>query len=126
MEGFPDVELAVMEILSPLGNTGTGTDEDFDIPIRVNRTGGPVRPWEDNATVEVTCFCRTRPESAELNKQVVATLNDLRGVQTTAGLIDKISNFVAPFQVPDLNPDIRKVPSTWTVTSRLQELPTQP
>jgi len=126
MEGFPDVELALMELLSPLGPTCTATDEDLSGPIiRVNRTGGPTRPWEDNATVEVACFCETRPESMALNQQVVATLNNLRGVQTEAGFIDKISNFVAPFPIPDLNPNSRMVTSTWTVTSRWQELPTQ-
>lgn len=123
MEGFPDVEVALCEILGSIANTGTASDEDFDIPIRVNRTGGPSRPFEDNATVEVTCFRATRPESVELNRLVVAALNDLRAVQTTVGFIDKISNFVAPFPMPDLNPDIRRVTSTWTVTSRLQELP---
>lgn len=123
MEGFPDVEDALCEILQPLGSTGTAVDEDLDIPIRVNRTGGPMRPFEDNATVEVTCFCATRPESVALNRQVVTLLNDLRAVPTAAGFIDKISNFVSPIPFPDLNPDVRKVISTWTVTSRLQELP---
>lgn len=125
MDGFVDVEEAICEILATLGKTvGTVTDANLEIPIRVNRAGGPTRPWEDNATVEVTCFCATRPESVTLNRQVVALLNDRRAVQTTLGLIDKISNFVAPFPAFDPNPDTRKVTSMWTVTSRLQELPT--
>jgi hypothetical protein len=120
---FPDVEDALCEILQPLGATGTATDEDFDIPIRVNRTGGTTRGFEDQAIVEVTAFRPTRPESTSLNQQIVAALNDRRGILTTAGFIDKISSFSSPIPLPDLNPDVRKVTSTWMVTSRLQELP---
>lgn len=125
MKGFPDVERALMEILSPLGQTGTAADEDLTIPIRVNRTGGPTRPWEDQATVEVTCFAENRPDAIALNHQVTLALNDLRSVSTAVGFIDKISSVVAPMPVFDLNPDFRKVVSTWNVISRLQDLPAQ-
>lgn len=124
MQGFLDAEDALCALLEPLGGTGTATDEDLnDIPIRVNRTGGQTRGWEDSAIVEVTVFCATREESVALNRQIVAVLNDRRGVQTDAGVIDKIASFTSPVPLPDLNPDIRKVSSTWTVTSRLQEVP---
>jgi len=123
VKGFPDIEAALIEILSTVAAAGTATDENLAIPIRVNRTGGPTRPWQDEAIVEVTCFCATRPEAVALNRQVLTVLLDLRGVQTTAGLIDKISNYVSPLPLPDLNPDTRKVSSTWTVVSRLQDVP---
>lgn len=130
MEGFPDVELAVMDILTPVAQTldppaktGTAFDNALTVRIRVNRTGGPVRPFEDQAVVEVTCLCDTRPESQALNGLVVQALNDQRAVETAAGFVDKIASFVAPFPIPDLNLDERAVTSTWTVTSRLQDLP---
>lgn len=122
-QGFPNVEDALCEILGPLGGTGTATDEDFTRPIRVNRTGGPMSPIQDNAIVEVTAFCATRAESVALTQQIVAALNDRRHIATEAGFIDKISSFVSPIPLPDLNPEVRQVSSTWQVTSRLQELP---
>jgi hypothetical protein len=123
VQGFPDVENALCELLASLGATGTATDEDLTIPIRVNRTGGPVTSFQDNAIVDVTAFRATRAQSVALNARIVAALNDRRAIPTTAGFIDKITNFVSPLPLPDLNPDIRKVVSTWTVTSRLQEVP---
>lgn len=122
-QGFVDVEAALCAILAPLGATGTATDEDLSIPIRVNRTGGPTRGFEDQALVEVTAWRATRADSVALNRRIVAALNDQRAISTTAGFIDKITNFVSPVPMPDLNPDVRKVISSWTVVSRLQELP---
>lgn len=118
-----DVEAALCEILEGIAPTGTATDEDLSIPIRVNRTGGPTRSFEDQAVVEVTAWRETRADSVTLNRRIVAALNDQRAIFTSVGFIDKITNFVSPVPMPDLNPDVRKVISSWTVVSRLQELP---
>jgi len=126
MQGFPDVELALCELLESLGPTGTATNEDLSIPIRVNRTGGASTPFEDHAVVEVTSWRSTRGESSALSQQISAALNDARAVATGAGFIDKISNTTAPMPLPDFNPDTRRVSSTWTVTSRLQEIEDAP
>lgn len=124
MEGFPDAELAVMEILAELGEeTGTAFDPDIDVRIRVNRTGGAATQLQDAAVVEVTCLKETRPESAALNQRVRAALISVRGRQTAAGFIDKIAETTAPIPLPNFNEDLRQVSSTWTVTSRLQDVP---
>jgi hypothetical protein len=124
VEGFPDVELAVAEILSDLGEgVGTAFDPDLTIRIRVNRTGGAASRTQDSAVVEVTCLKETRPESATLNQQVRSLLIGIRGRRTTAGFIDKISETTAPIPLPSFNEDVRQVSSTWTVTSRLQQIP---
>jgi hypothetical protein len=122
--GFPDVELAVAEILGDLGeNVGTTFDPDLDVRIRVNRTGGAASRTQDHAIVEVTCLKETRPESAALNQQVRSRLIGVRGYDTTAGFIDKISETTAPIPLPYFNEDVRQVSSVWTVTSRLQQIP---
>lgn len=131
MQGFPDVELALMEILQPLGNTGTAFDEALTVRIRVNRTGGGADRLgiEDAAVVTVTSLVpkdtvpASRAASTELNQRIRSTLSQLRGVATTVGFIDKIAETSSPVPLPDFNPDARRVESTWTVTSRLQELP---
>lgn len=113
-----------MEILDELGEqTGTAFDPQLDVRIRVNRTGGAARQTQDAAVVEVTCLKETRPASAALNQQVRQLLLGIRGRQTTAGFIDKIAETTAPIPLPNFNEDLRQVTSTWTVTSRLQEVP---
>lgn len=124
--GFPDVELALCDLLEHLAPTVTATDEELVPPvIQVARTGGGSdRPGlQDSALVEITCFAATRPASAGLNTQVRAELAGAYGVPTAHGFLDRIGEFTAPVQIPDPNQDIRKVPSTWTVVSRLQQLP---
>lgn len=131
MQGFPDVELALMEILQPLGTTGTAFDEALTVRIRVNRTGGGTDRLgiEDVAVVTVTSLVlkdsvpASRAASTELNQRIRGVLSQLRAVTTAVGFIDKIVESSSPIALPDFNPDTRKVESTWTVTSRLQELP---
>jgi hypothetical protein len=131
MQGFPDVELALMEILRPLGLTGTAFDEALTVRIRVNRTGGGTDRLgiEDAAVVTVTSLVlkdsvpASRAASTELNQRIRGVLSQLRAVTTAVGFIDKIVESSSPIALPDFNPDTRKVESTWTVTSRLQELP---
>lgn len=123
--GFPDVEDALLELLGDLAETVTAVD-DLDEPvIQVNRTGGGADRLglQDSAIVEVATYAVTRPDSQALTAQVRQRLSGLRGVLTSAGFVDSISEFAAPVPIPDLNPDVRRVPSTWTVVSRLQDLP---
>ena len=124
-DGFPDVEDALLELLADLADTVTAVDTLDEPVIQVNRTGGGADRLglQDSAIVEVATYTATRPASQALTKQVRDRLSGLRGVQTGAGFIDAISEFTAPIPIPDLNPDIRRVPSTWTVISRLQDLP---
>jgi len=123
--GFPDVEDALCELLDILAPTGTATDEDFTIPIRVNRTGGQADRLglQDAAIVTVTCFTETRSASQALNARVRMTLAGQADVPTAAGYIDSISEQVAPIPTFDPNPDERRVESVWTVVSRLQDVP---
>ncbi len=128
MQDFPDVEDALCEVLESVAPTGTATDEDFAIPIRVNRTGGGADRLglQDAAIVTVTCFAEAREVSKALNRQVRQRLARARLLTTAAGLIDSVTETTAPLPLPGLNPDMRKVESTWTVVSRLQEIPTTP
>jgi len=131
MEGFPDVELALMEILTPLGKTGVVFDEELTIRIRVNRTGGSADRLglQDNAVVTITSLvpkqtnAASREAAMELNRQIRAKLGQARAIATAVGFIDKIAETNSPMPIPDPNLDVRCIESTWMVTSRLQELP---
>jgi hypothetical protein len=124
VQGFLDVELALIEILGDLDEeAGTAFDPDLNIRIRVNRIGGAASRTQDHAIAEVTCLKETRPESVALNQQVRSRLIGIRGHRTTAGFIDTISETTAPIPLPYFNEDVRQVSSVWTVTSRLQDIP---
>lgn len=123
VERFPNVEDALLDILGDLGNVGTATGPDVEDAIRVLRVGGSSTGWEDRPIVEVTTFVELRPDSVRLTDAVRECLNDLRNVATTAGLVDKIRETEGPVQIPDLNPDVRRVPTYWRVTTRKQLLP---
>jgi hypothetical protein len=126
MEQFPDVEKAVGEILSDLATVVTATGEDITEPtLVVNRVGGGAlrQGYQDNALVEVAALCATRPESVALTNAVRQRLVRGRMIATSHGLIDRVGETTAPMQIPDLNPDVRRIPSTWEVISRIQEIP---
>lgn len=125
MEGFPDVEDALCEILEPIAATVTETGPDLVTPvIQVNRTGtAAASAIQETAIVEVACFGEKRPDSVTLNNQVRDRLSDARGEETSFGFIDKIAVNTNPVPTFDPNPDVRKQTSTWLVTSRLQDLP---
>ena len=125
MPGFPDVELALCEVLEAVAPTYTATEDELHPPVIViNRTGGGTDRLgvQDIAVVEVVCFGALRPDSVALNAAVRSTLSGARGIASAAGFIDKITETTAPIAFPDLNADVRRVVSTWTVTSRLQEI----
>lgn len=124
-KGFPDPEDALLDLLDGVARTVTAVTDLDEVTIQINRTGGGADRLglQDSATVEVATYAATRPESQAVTQAVRQTLSGLRGVQTQAGFIDSISEFAAPVPIPDPNPDVRRVPSTWTVVSRLQELP---
>jgi hypothetical protein len=125
-EGFPDVELALCELLADIATTVTATDAEIVPPvIQVNRTGGGADRLglQDAAIVEVQCFGGDRPASTVLNNAVRTALSGARAVTTSVGFIDRIVESTAPIPIPYPDQDLRRVISTWTVTSRLQQLP---
>ena len=125
MPGFPDVEMALCEVLEWIAPTYTATEDELHPPVIViNRVGGATdrQGVQDIAVVEVVCFGALRPDSVALNAAVRSMLSGARGVATSVGFLDKITETSAPIAFPDLNPDVRRVVSTWTVASRLQDL----
>jgi hypothetical protein len=125
-QGFPDVELALCELLEAVAPTVTATDQEIVPPvIQVNRTGGGADQLglQDTAVVEVQCFGGDRPASAVLNSAVRTALSGARAVPTSVGFLDRIVESTAPIPIPYLDQDLRRVASTWTVTSRLQDIP---
>lgn len=120
---FPDVELALCEHLETIAPTFTATRESYDPPvIVVVRVGGGLDRLglTDAATVQIDCIGVTRPESFALVQSVRSALSYVRGLDTEAGYLDKITETTAPIQLPHPDSDIRLVTSTWTVISRAQ------
>lgn len=95
--------------------------------IRVYRGGGAADAGvlKDPASVQVAAIARTRAESWELIefcRQWLLTYRDGGTVVRADGsrtLIDKVGELVGPQQVPELNPDYRLVPLTFSVVCRL-------
>lgn len=124
MAGFVDVEKALGELLADLGTVGTAVPESIPDPfICVQRVPGGAsnaQGWQDDALVEIGTWAKTRPDSMALNGQIRALLAGRAGVATSLGFIDSITEAGAPVQLPYGDEDLRWVPSTWLVTSRIQ------
>jgi hypothetical protein len=136
---FPDVEVALMELLEPIAPTynqppsfladadeppAQGEDEGIAPPfisvIRIPGGGTNRQGWEDTAIVEVAVFGVRRAESQQMLNTVRTALAGRRLIETSVGLLDRIDENNGPGQIPYEQRDIRRIPSTWTVVSRAQ------
>jgi hypothetical protein len=130
MKTFPDVEKAVSHLIEtelPQYATYRATDADVSdqAPLFiVERTGTVnVKPWEDTAQVSVTALGLDRDSAILMNRLLTGILNGrVSGNSTPYGNLDSIYPLVLPNQVPDPDTSVRVVPSTWTVSSRIQEI----
>jgi hypothetical protein len=124
MVAFIDVEKAIGALLGDLGEVGTAVPAEIPDPYicvqRVPGSGSNGQGWQDVALVEVQTWAKTRPESVALNTVIRGRLAGARAVETPQGLIDRIREAGPPTQLPYADEQLRWVPSTWQVTSRIQ------
>lgn len=81
----------------------------------INRDG-----YQDLSRIEVTTWGRTRPESDTMTAQVRQLMADLDCGDYLDVSIDRIVEDLGPGRVPDVNEDLRAVPTVWSVTARQQ------
>jgi hypothetical protein len=126
---WPDAELVMLDMLSPLITTATvtHTDEDLAPPaIQVQRTGGTDDGVTDRPTVQITCYGTTRAQAWELNNAVQELVLSKSGGGVVSGefvidvLIDHTRTLVAGRQLPYANPNIKSVISEYRMDMRQQ------
>lgn len=124
---WPDAELVMLDLLSPLvptGTTVTHTDEDLTPPcIQVQRIGGTNDGVTDRPLIQITCYGATRQEAWSLTRLVeqhilAAPGHAISGDYVTDACIDYATTSVAGRQTPYDNPDIRTVISDYRVDFR--------
>jgi hypothetical protein len=125
---WPDVELTMMDLLTPLlaggGTTVTHTDENLAPPcIQVQRVGGANDGVTDRAMIQVTCYGTTRATAWALSREVEQYILTSPGHAITGDYvedvcIDRAETTVAGLQLPYENPDIRTVVSNYRIDFR--------
>lgn len=84
--------------------------------------GGGINPegYEDLHRIEVLTLGRTRPESDALTAGVRQLLAELDGEDWAGVGIDRVREQEGPGRIPDVDQDVRAVPTTWGVLVRRQ------
>lgn len=118
---FPDAENVVMTLLDPLGSTVTSLPRQVVPPvIVVNRVGGTDDGITDRPLVQVSCYGTDRPAAWSLSGQCQQAILNASGQAVGGILVDSTGTAAGGQQVPDLNPDDRRVISTYRLAIRRQ------
>jgi hypothetical protein len=126
---FPDAEAVMCDLIEPFAPAATFLDEDWEknLPqVQVNRIGGSADDVTDTARLQVAVYNVDRASTWDLASQIrEAVLNAADDIDNPAPggvLIDSATEAVAGQQVPDLDPDDRRVISTYELSFRRQNL----
>jgi hypothetical protein len=116
---FPDAERVAVELLHPLAPAMVVTPRQITEPIiQVRRVGGTDDGVTDFARIEVGCIAFTRHEAWHLAEAVRQRILNARATVHGGALIDRTAVEIAPQQIPDENPDIRRVVATYRLSMR--------
>lgn len=90
--------------------------------VRVQRVGGQERARVlDAAIVQITAIADTRATSQKIMSRIRTRLNGYYGTTVIDGVDNQVmrsAEIKAPLQIPDLNPDARRVNATFEVVTR--------
>lgn len=117
---FPDIEAAVIELLTDLGTADVQTPSDLagNLPfIRVRSLGGSGDRWNDKPHVDIDVFAVKRTDArttAELARQRLLSFPHT----LSHCVIDTVDVANSPQEVPWANTDIRLIAASYTVTAR--------
>jgi hypothetical protein len=118
---FPDVEAVVCDLLEQVAPTTTYLDKGWDdvLPvIQVNRVGGSRDSITDVARVQVAVWAETRAQVWQLANQIRDLILYAGNTRVNGVLIDWTEESIAGQQVPDIDPDDRRVISTYQFAFR--------
>ena len=122
--GFPDAELVVMDLLTPVGVTVTATSENLAPPVVVvQRVGGADDGVTDRPRVQVVCYGSTRPAAwalAEQARQIVLAAGGtaVTGTNVTNVFLDSTRTETPSVQLPDPNQSVRAVTAVYRLSYR--------
>lgn len=129
---YPDAELVMMAILDPIESA---SDIVTWIPenapnglVVVTRTGGVPDQWDvtDYPLLRVSCYGQTRAEAWDLQREcqrhILAAAHHAVDVPEEGGevLVDSSAIADGSSQVPELDPDDRRVDATYVLGLRRQ------
>lgn len=121
MNGFPDVETALLELFADLATCGTATPSDFgasSLPfIRVIRIGGGDDRYTDSPRIGIDAFGADRMAAYNLAESVRQMLLAFPLV-VSAGVIDRVITNTGPMEVDWGNINIRRFYAAYTVLLR--------
>lgn len=117
---FPDLEAAVIELVSDLAMADVKTPSELDsvLPfIRVARIGGNDDFFTDVGRLDVDTFSDQRTVASLLSRQVQQRL--IRGPHVLSTcVIDTVTTDVAPNAVPWANPSLVLFTASYRITAR--------
>ena len=120
LAAFPDVEVAVMDLIEDLATVGTTTPADLiqQLPfVRVLRFGGSDDRFTDSPRIDIDVFESTRPLAFTLAETIRARLLSFPHV-INGVVIDKATTLVGPQEVPWSDPNVRHLTASYTVALR--------
>lgn len=118
---FPDAEAVVCDLLEQVAPTATFLDKGWDdvLPvIQVNRIGGSADSITDVARIQVAVWAETRAQVWQLASQIRDLIRYAGNTRVNGVLIDWTEESIAGQQVPDVDPDDRRVISTYQFAFR--------
>ncbi len=116
------------DLIEPLAPASTFLDDDWEkhLPqVQVNRAGGSADDVTDTARLQVAVYHEDRALAwalaSDIRERILAV--DDEGEAVNGVLIDSAREAIAGQQVPDIDPDDRRVISTYQLSFRRQNLP---
>lgn len=117
---FPDMEAALIELVSDLATADVETPASLDdvLPfIRITRIGGNDDFFTDAGRMDVDAFAKQRSDASRLARLIRQRFG--RGPHVLSNcVIDAVTTDVAPNQVPWGNPNIRLFTASYRITAR--------
>ena len=123
---FPDAEAVMCDLIEPHAPASTMLADDWEdhLPqVQVNRTGGAADDVTDTARLQVAVYAATRAAAWNLSSAIRETVLDAVNEAPGGVLIDDATEAIAGQQIPDIDPDDRRVISTYNLSFRRQNLP---
>lgn len=124
---YPDAEAVMCDLLEPIAPTCTflpdGWEDELPM-VQVNRVGGGIDLDDvtDTARLQVAVFADDRAQAWALASRIREAVTHSGGTAPGGVLIDSGTEAIAGQQVPDIDPDDRRVISTYNLEFRKQNL----
>lgn len=120
---WPDAEAVMVALLDPIAPADTVLSPASPLPcIQVNRVGGTDDGITDRPVVQVAVFAATRAQAWALAEQVRRAVLGVAGSLVGGVLVDDARTAVGHQQIPEIDPEDRRVISTYQLSFR--QLPT--